>query len=133
MKHLKHQQGLSAIGWLFVITIFGFSILVASKLGPFYLDNRFVVATLESLAEDPELPRMAPSEIRTKLNKIFKVNNIRGKAANSVKVVKNTDKTLVSINYEERIHLLLNIDVLLTFTNVLDSSKPNDCCTPKEK
>lgn len=132
MNSLKQQKGLSAIGWLFVISVFGFSLLVVSKLGPHYLDNRFVVSTLKSLGDDPEFPRMSVSDIRTKLSKTFSINNIRGKATQSVKVVKNAQKTLVSIVYEERIDLLHNIDVVLTFNNVLDSTKPDECCAAPE-
>lgn len=128
MYSLKQQRGLSAIGWLFVISVFGFTLLVASKLGPHYLDNRFVVSTLKTLAEDPELPRMSPSEIRTKLSKTFSINNIRGKATQSVKVVKTSKNTLVTIAYEERVHLLHNIDVVLDFNSVLDSTQPDKCC-----
>ncbi len=130
MYSLKQQRGLSALGWLFVITIFGFSLLVASKLGPHYLDNRFVVETLEALGEDPAFPRMSLVEIRSKLDKTFNINNVRGQATESVKVTKNSTGTLVQIKYEERVHLLHNIDVVLTFNSVLDSSKPDDCCRP---
>lgn len=134
MQTLHRQKGLSAIGWLFVISVFGFSLLVASKLSPYYLDNRFVVATLKNLAEDPELSRLSPSDIRTRLNKTFKINNIRGKARDSVKVVKNNKSTIVTIEYEERVHLLQNIEVVLTFNSLLDSAKPGDCCrAPKGK
>lgn len=132
MNSIKKQKGLSAIGWLFVITVFGFSLLVASKLGPHYLDNRFVVSTLKSLADDPEFPRMNPSEIRSKLSKTFSINNIRGKATESVKVVKNSQSTLVTINYEERVHLMHNIEVVLTFNSLLDSARPSDCCSAKQ-
>jgi len=129
MNNLKRQQGLSAIGWLFVLSVFGFSLLVVSKLGPYYLDNRFVVSTLKTLRDDPEFPQMSSSDIRTKLSKTFSINNIRGKAKKSVRITKNTKNTLVTIAYEERIDLLHNIDVVLTFNNVLDSANPDDCCT----
>jgi len=128
MDSLKQQQGLSAIGWLFVISVFGFSLLVASKLGPHYQDNLFVVSTLKTLGDDPEFPRMSVSDIRTKLSKTFTLNNIRGKATQAVKVAKNSKKTVVTIAYEERVNLAHNIDVVLTFNNVLDSTKPGDCC-----
>lgn len=134
MYSLQKQKGLSALGWLFVITVFGFSILVVSKLAPYYLDNRFAVATLKGLADDPEFPSMSTTEIRTKLAKTFTINNIRGKARDSVKVAKNNKSTIVKIEYEERIHLLQNVDVVLTFNNFLDSAKPGDCCrAPKGK
>ncbi len=130
MRSLKKQKGLSALGWLVVIMIFGFTLLVTSKLGPHYLDNRFVIETLETLGSDPAFPRMSPGEIRSKLDKTFNINNIRGQATESVKVTKNNEGTLVQIKYEERVHLMQNIDVVLTFNSVLDSNKPDECCRP---
>jgi hypothetical protein len=133
MRSLQKQQGLSALGWLFVISVFGFGLLLGTKLGPHYLDNRFVVATLQSLADDPEFPRMTPSEIRSKLQKTFSINNIRGKATEAVKVTKNSDATLVAIEYEERIPIYGNADVVLTFNSVLDSRQPKSCCKPPKQ
>lgn len=133
MPSLKSQQGLSAMGWLFVISVFGFSLLTVSKLGPHYLDNRFVVETLKTLADDPELPRMSVREIRTKLKKTFTINNIRGKPTESVKINKTAKATIISIQYEERIKFLHNIDVLLSFNSVLDSSQPDKCCRPPKQ
>jgi hypothetical protein len=121
------------MGWLFVAIIFGFCLLTATKLAPHYLDNRFVVEALKTLADDPELPRMSISEIQTKLRKTFTINNVRGKPVDSVKITKNNKKTLVTILYEERIPFLYNVDVLLTFHSELDSTQPSKCCRPVSK
>lgn len=133
MPDLKRQRGLSSIGWLFAISVFGFAVLVASKLGPHYLDNRFVVSTLENLAEDPTFPQMSRGEVNSTLKKTFKINNIRGKPVESVKISKGSEGTLVSIAYEERIPLMHNIDVVLKFHSELDSSQPDKCCKPSKK
>ena len=129
MISLKQQKGLSSIGWLLVIVIFGAVFTIVAKLAPFYLDNRFAVSTLQGLADDPTFPKMLPSQVRSKLKKTFKINNIRGKAANSVKVIKKKNITLVTIEYEERINIVYNIDVVLTFNSLLDSSRPEECCS----
>lgn len=129
MISLKQQKGLSSIGWLFVITIFGLVFTIIAKLAPFYLDNRFVVSTLHGLAEDATFPQMTPNQVRTKLKKTFSINNIRGKAIDSVKVNKVKNTTLVTIEYEERVNILFNVDVVLTFNSLLDSSRPSDCCS----
>ncbi|MGH1485886.1 MAG: DUF4845 domain-containing protein [Cellvibrionaceae bacterium] len=133
MSSIKQQQGMSALAWLVVITIFGFLLLSISKLGPHYLDNRFVVATLKSLGEDPDFSRKSVSDVREQLSRIFQINNIRGKPTESVKVFKNSNGTIVTIAYEERIEFLYNIDVVLTFNSVLDSSQPDKCCTPPKE
>ncbi|MFT7490692.1 MAG: hypothetical protein ACI80S_000273 [Pseudohongiellaceae bacterium] len=129
MISFKQQKGLSSIGWLFVITVFGVVFTVVAKLAPFYLDNRFVVSTLQGLAEDAAFPQMTPNQVRAKLRKTFTVNNVRGKAVDSVKVNKVKNTTLVTIEYEERINILFNVDVVLTFNSLLDSSRPEQCCS----
>ncbi|MEO0443313.1 MAG: hypothetical protein AAFZ92_06165, partial [Pseudomonadota bacterium] len=55
---LKQQSGLSLLGWLVVICIFGFLLMTVSKLGPHYVDNRYVVQVLKALGEDPTFPTM---------------------------------------------------------------------------
>lgn len=129
MISLKQQKGLSSIGWLFVIIVFGAVFTIVAKLAPFYLDNRFVVSTLQGLADDPTFPKMAPNQVRSKLKKTFSINNIRGKAADSVTVSKKKNITLVTIEYEERINIVYNVDVVLTFNSLLDSTRPEECCS----
>jgi hypothetical protein len=129
MISLKQQKGLSSIGWLSVIILFGAVFTIVAKLAPFYLDNRFVVSTLQGLADDPAFPKMASSQVRSKLTKTFKINNIRGKAVDSVKVIKKNNIKLVTIEYEERINIVYNIDIVLTFNSLLDSSRPEECCS----
>lgn len=127
---LRRQQGLSSLGWLIAITIVGLTLTIAAKLVPFYLDNRFVVSALKTLAEDSSFPKMTPSQVRTKLNKTFTINAIRGKPVKALKVSKKKNVTLVTINYEERVNILLNVDAVLTFNHVLDSTRPELCCSP---
>lgn len=133
MKTLKRQRGLSSLGWLFVISVAGFALLCGFKLGPVYLDNNFVRGALQSLAKEGEVGSMSNGEIRSKLSKLFTINNIRGDVTKKVKVERKKDRVLVSINYEERIPLIYNIDVVLTFENQLDSSRPGECCSPPKE
>ena len=132
MKNLKKQQGLSPIGWLFVISVFVFCLMTIAKLGPHYLDDRYVNATLKTLAEDPNFPRMTVSEVKDKLKKTFSINGVRGKPAKSVKVTKNSDGILVTVAYEERFNFIHNIDVVLQFNSQLSSQDPDRCCKPVE-
>ncbi|MBX2807206.1 MAG: DUF4845 domain-containing protein [Cellvibrionaceae bacterium] len=130
MSGFNRHRGLSALGWLFVLSVAGFGLLTASKLGPHYLDNRFVVASLKDLSEDPAFPGMTLKAIREKLNKTFRVNNVRGKPLQSINIKRNAKGTVVTIAYEEVIPFIYNIDVVLRFNSVLDSAKPDACCNP---
>lgn len=131
MNSVDKQRGLSALGWLIVISLAGFCLIVVSKLGPHYLDNRFVDESLKTLSENPAISTMTPDEILKSLRKNFQINNIRGKPAKSIKVKRLSKGNLVTIDYEERIHFLHNIEVILTFQSHLNTNRPDQCCRPE--
>jgi hypothetical protein len=58
---------------------------------------------------------------------------VRGEAAKALNVERRQEKTIISVNYETRIPFLANIDVVVKFDNVLDSSRPDECCSVSEK
>jgi Domain of unknown function (DUF4845) len=132
VKGLKKQRGLSSWGWLLTITAVGFVLTCSFKMGPVYLDNSFVVGALKSLADsESDLKQLSNGVIRSKLNKMFAINNIRGDVTKQVKVVREKNRVLVNIDYETRVKLFYNVDVVMTFNNQLDSSRPGECCTPR--
>ncbi len=130
MRSLKLQRGLGAIGWLCVICVVVFFATCAFKMVPAYNENQLVKTALRSLADDPvSVQEMTKGEIRQKLNKFYTINNVRGDAAKSLDVDRQRDKTLVKVNYEVRVPLFANVSVVMTFNNVLDSSRPQACCS----
>lgn len=132
---LKKQLGMNTGLLLFVLVMCGFLLTCFFKLGPAYLDNKYITDALRSLAEShPEdLKELSKSNVRNELNKYYMINNVRGEAANNLEVERFKEKTLISVNYEVRVPLLANIDVVMKFDNVLDSSKPEECCKPEKE
>ncbi|WP_185231427.1 DUF4845 domain-containing protein [Teredinibacter franksiae] len=129
MKSIKSQAGLGSITWLVILMVAGFFLLCFFRLGPHYLDNISIDAALKSLAEQEEnLGSMDKRDIYRKLDNFMMVNNVRGPEAESFKVIRKKDRVLVNNEYEKRIHMFLNIDVLLTFKSQLDTSNPELCC-----
>ena len=58
------------------------------------------------------------------------MNNVREKGASNIKVERLDKGLLIKIDYEVRIPLLYNIDVVLNFSNHLDTTRPHLCCDP---
>lgn len=130
MSTKRYQQGLGAIGWLCVILIAVFLGLCAVRMVPAYSDNQLVKSALRSLTRDVEsVHTMSKGEIRQKLNSFYTINNVRGPATKALDVDRQRDKTLVKVNYEVRVPLFANVSVVMTFDNVLDSSRPQECCS----
>ena len=129
MYNYKYQRGMGAIGWLCVILIVVFFGTSAFKMVPAYNENQMIKTALRSLADGPDnVHEMPKSEIRSQLRKFYTINNVRGEAAKNLEIDRQRDQTLVKINYEVREKLFGNVSVVMTFNNVLDSSKPDACC-----
>lgn len=121
MKHNK-QKGVTVLGGLTVLLILGFFLTAAFKVGPLYLDNSFIRAALDSLAHE-NIHTLTDKDVRKKLYASFDINNIRGIDTKQIKILREKTKTLVTLNYEKRIELMGNVDVVVRFENSYDSSK----------
>ena len=134
MKALHRQAGLGFISLILILIIGGFVLLLAFRITPAYFENAYIKNALESLARDngQDLNTLSRSEIRTALSNYYTVNNVRGEAAKALEIDRQAERTLIRIAYEVRIPIIANIDAVLSFDNVLDSSKPDACCTPDE-
>ena len=132
IKSIKHQRGLGMLQWALVIAIAGFFMLFAFKVIPLYAENRFVKSALRSLVTGGEkLEQMTDAEIKSKLGKFYTINNVRSEGpTKNIKVVRESEKALVTVDYETRVPLFWNIDLVVSFQNHLDSTRPGQCCTP---
>ena len=118
----RKQRGLTTLSWLVVLAIGGVFLTAAFKLGPLYLDNYFIRAAIHSL-ENEKAEEMTASEIRRKLSSTFMINNIRDVDAKQIKIEREKERLLVSLNYEKRVNFMANVDFVVIFTNEYDSSK----------
>ncbi|MGI1677359.1 MAG: DUF4845 domain-containing protein [Cellvibrionaceae bacterium] len=134
MKSLKRQRGISSLGWLAILMASGFFLMCGFKVIPLYADNIYMKNSLKSLSqlENPEggFEGVTNGEIKAQLNNFNMVNNIRNPEANNIKIERFKNKFLVNLNYERRVPLFYNIEVVTTFKNQFDSSRPHECCTP---
>lgn len=132
IKSIKHQRGLGMLQWALVIAIAGFFLLFAFKVVPLYAENRYVESALRSLENSGEkLEQMTDAEINKKLNNFYMINNVRSEGpTKNIKVVRESEKALVTVDYETRVPFFWNIDLVLSFQNHLDSTRPGQCCKP---
>lgn len=132
LKLIKHQRGLGMLQWALVIAIAGFFLLFAFKVVPLYAENRYVESALRSLENGGEkLEQMTDAEISKKLNNFYMINNVRSEGpTKNIKVQRESEKAIVTVDYETRVPLFYNIDLVLSFQNHLDSTRPGQCCNP---
>ncbi|WP_298634419.1 DUF4845 domain-containing protein [uncultured Umboniibacter sp.] len=112
----RFQRGMSFYGMCLVIVIAVFFGMLAVKLGPYYLDNTLLVSSVQkvfdSRTEDTTL-----SEFREGISKAMVIDNISPQARNALVIAREDEILVVTANYEVRIDLFYNIDVVLSFEN----------------
>ncbi len=115
MKIMKPQQGISAIGFLFVVFTIILIGSLAIKIIPTYIDNITLSSVLESVAEEHKGQKVVLADIRASLRKKMSMNNISSVAAENITLEKNDGKTNILITYEVKKPLFTNISIVMHF------------------
>ncbi len=119
---MSRESGLSLLGFLFALLVIGFCLTVLFRLGPLYLDNYTVAQSFAALGDD-DVRSLSDQGIRQKLYKQFVINNVDDIDLKMVEIERSAEKILVSLDYERRVPLLGNVDAVVRFHNVYDSSR----------
>ena len=131
MESLARQSGISTINLLLGLIIGGFFVSIGFKLAPVYMDNSYVERGLKSLRDkDKSITQLTPAEIRKHMVTFYGINGVRSPEVNNIDVIREGNRTIVTINYEITVPLFSNISAVMTFQNYLDSNNPEDCCKP---
>ena len=111
------QRGASAFQFLCYTLASVFVILVGFKLLPVYMDNFSVKSVLSALDDRSEIRQARPKEVKIWISKGFQVNSIRDIPISAITVRQEGAFLVADVNYERRVDLISNIDVVLTFEN----------------
>lgn len=134
MNAHRKQLGMTNLGIITLLLSIGTFIWIIFKVVPPYFNNRFVVNALATLAEyenaDGGFDGLSNTKIRRHLSDYFTVNNMRDESIESIVIDRERNKFVVKMNYEIREPFFNNVDLILTFNNEFDSSRPHECCDP---
>ena len=113
MQSLKRQNGMTAIGWLIVLALIGFFVLLTLRMLPSYLEYYKVVSTLDSLEHETGLA--TPADIKRLLERRFDISYVETIQPKDVGIKAVGPDFKVIADYESRKHLFANVDVVMSF------------------
>ena len=96
------QQGLSFVGWMAMVAIFGLLLLSFFKVFPIYNENFTIQAVLSGLAEDEKIDVKSKRAIWGSLKKRLAVNEVYSIKSENVTIERKDGKTTVTVTYETR-------------------------------
>lgn len=117
MPSVKRQRGFSLFGWLFILIILGLLVIFGLRVFPMYMDYFTVVNIVEGMYADESTAKNSPRELREKLNKRFRTNNLWDLDSKEV-VHLSRDRNrgvLMHIRYEVRSPLFYNLSIIANF------------------
>lgn len=117
MRLIRHQKGMTAIGWLFFVSIILFFVFIGIKLMPAYINQFNVYSVLSSLEKEPGIKTMSPGEITNTIMKRLDINMVKDVQANDIYITSSGNLRVIEIDYVVQRKLFSNIDILIRFDN----------------
>lgn len=122
-----------SFGTLCLLVLVSSVAFLSFKLAPLYIDNAYVKSGLKSVLRHPDgVANLSDHDVRLLLEKQLLVNGVSADFLETLKVFHDGDEVVIAVWYEQRVPLAFNVDVLLSFKNMIDSRYPEDCCRWKD-
>ncbi len=115
MKSLRRQQGLSLIGLAllaFFVVFFG---LLTVKMSGRYFDHFTLDKMIKTSLEGQTSSRFSEIDFKDRLRKNMSINQISLDVNKDLKIDKRTNPITIILEYEKRVHLFGNVDVVMMF------------------
>jgi len=112
----RRQHGLSFVGWLALVAIFGLLIISFFKIFPIYNENLIIQSVLEGLQKDQKLDVKSRRAIWDSIYKRLSVNEVYSITRENLTVKRKGGQTTVTITYEARQPYLGNLSIVGNFT-----------------
>lgn len=117
----KHsQQGLTTIGWIAVIAIFGSIILTGFKILPMYLEFFNVKAAMEAVAQNPTIDDRSKRDLWIAINNNLRINSVRDLKKENFSFVREDGVTTMTVNYEVRKPYIAQLFIGANFTHSIE-------------
>ncbi len=119
MINRNRQAGMTTLVWLLVAVVVGFFLVCLVKVGPVYMESFTVSSILKQTAEEAVGEGLGKAEIHERIAKKVLINTVNGMTMADVEVSGRGEDTVIDATYEVRKHLLFNIDVVVTFDDMI--------------
>jgi hypothetical protein len=111
----NRQRGVTAIGWLFLLTPIAIVGYAGIRLAPLYLNYMKVTRALDQVATDLKEGGGDPQGIRTAVDKHFEIDMVEYPTTKDMKITRDGAGWVVQMAYDDEAPLFSNISLHVTF------------------
>jgi hypothetical protein len=109
------QRGLTAIGWIIMLTPLAIVFYAGIRLAPLYLNYMKVVRGLEQTATEVSSAETNPQSIRSTLGKHFEIDSLDYPDVKDIKISRDGKAWVLEASYDDQAPLFANIAILVAF------------------
>jgi len=118
MTQRQRQVGASIPTILLFVAMLGFFVMCIVKMTQPYLEYLSIREIIGNIAQEHRPEEEGIDDIRRRIRRTFNTNQIYGLKPSEVEVFREEGKTYIDANYEARVHLFANIDVVMKFEDL---------------
>ena len=111
----NRQVGVTAIGWLFLLTPVAIVVYAGIRLAPVYLNYMKVVKAMEGSVSEIKGGGVSPQSIRTSIDKHFEIDMVDYPTTKDMKITKDGAAWVVESQYDDDAPLFANLSLHVTF------------------
>jgi Domain of unknown function (DUF4845) len=115
----NRQRGVTAIGWLFLLTPIAIVGYAGIRLAPLYLNYMKVTRALEQVANDLKTGGGDPQGIRASVDRHFEIDMVEFPTTKDLKITREGAGWTVEMAYDDEAPLFSNISLHVTFDKIV--------------
>jgi hypothetical protein len=111
----NRQLGVTAIGWLFLLTPLAIVVYAGIRLAPVYLNYMKVAKAMDQVGGELKAGGANPTSIRTTIDKHFEIDMVDYPTTKDMKITKDGASWVVESQYDDDAPLFYNLSLHVTF------------------
>jgi hypothetical protein len=116
MTLLNSQRGMSMTGFIFLAMLLVLVSIFGMKLIPTYMQYGEINKVFAAIANDPDMQKATPREIRASFSKRSTIDDIKAIKAEDIDVVSDGGKPVLTAAYTVKIPMVANISLVIDFS-----------------
>jgi hypothetical protein len=111
----NRQRGVTAIGWLFLLTPVAIVVYAGIRAAPVYLNYMKVAKAMDQAGSELKAGGASPQSIRSTIDKHFEIDMVDYPTTKDMKITKDGGFWLVESQYDDDAPLFANVSLHITF------------------
>lgn len=115
----NRQLGVTAIGWLFLLTPLAVVVYAGIRLAPVYLNYMKVAKAMDQAGSELKAGGANATSIRTTIDKHFEIDMVDYPTTKDMKITRDNGQWVVESSYDDDAPLFANVSLHVTFDKVV--------------